>query len=81
MGRGGGRARDYVGGGRAKRLFSPSQFHQQGGRVAAVASWVRISCGVGYAVFIALMLQNVGGGREDVGGGGLGGGGDIGVHS
>ena len=61
-GRGGGTARDYVGGGRAKRLFLPSQFHQEGGRVAVVASWVHISSGVGYAVFIAIMLQNVGGG-------------------
>ena len=40
----------------------PSQFHQEGGRVAAAASWVRISIGVDYAVFIAVTLQNVGSG-------------------
>ena len=49
-----------VGGGRVKRLFSPSQFHQEGGRVAVAASRVRISSDVDYAVFIAIALQNVG---------------------
>ena len=58
-GRGGGRAGDYVGGGRAKGLVPPSQLHQEGGRVAAAASWVHISGGVNYAVTV----QNVGGGR------------------
>ena len=43
----------------AKRLFSPSQFHQEWGRVAASASRVRISSGVDNAVFIAIRLQNV----------------------
>ena len=58
-GRGGGRAGDYVGGGRAKGLVPPSQLHQVGGRVAAAASWVHTSGGVNYAVTV----QNVGGGR------------------
>ena len=57
-GRGGGRAGDYVGGGRAKGLIPPSQLHQEGGRVATAASWVHISGGVDYAVTV----QNVGGG-------------------
>merc|ERR1712049_30205 len=57
-GRGGGRAGDYVGGGRAKGLIPPSQLHQEGGRVATAASWVHISSGVDYAVTV----QNVGGG-------------------
>ena len=57
---GGGRAGDYVGGGRRERLVSPAQFHQEGGRVAAVALWVRISSGIDYAVFITVTLQNLG---------------------
>ena len=40
-GRGGGRAGDYTGGGRA-----PSQLHLEGGRVAAAALWVHISGGI-----------------------------------
>ena len=55
---GGGRAGVYVWGERANRLVLPSQFHQEGGRVAAAALWERISSGVDYAV----TLQNVGGG-------------------
>ena len=60
-GRGGGRAGDYVGGGRGERLGSPSQFHQEVGRVASAALWVLISSGVDFAIFIAVTLQNVGG--------------------
>ena len=56
------RAGDYVGGGKAKRLISPSQYHQEGVRVVAAESWVRISSGVDYAVFIAVMQQKVAGG-------------------
>ena len=55
-GRGGVTAKDYVGGGRAKRLFTPSQFHQEGGRVASAALLVRISSSIGYEVFIAVAL-------------------------
>ena len=61
-GRRGDRAGNYVGGGRGERLVTPSQFYQEGGRVAAAALWVRISSGVDYTVFIAVTLQNVSGG-------------------